>query len=46
MKSSCRSLSKANLLAFFESEEGQQKFAKWKEDQEKIDLPSVRQKAA
>ena len=37
-----------DLLAFFESEEGQQEFAKWKENQEKKknDLPSVRQKAA
>jgi len=37
-----------DLLTFFESEEGQQEFAKWKEDQEKKknDLPSVRQKAA
>lgn len=37
-----------DLLTFFESEEGQREFAKWKNDQEKkkIDLPSVCQKAA
>ena len=37
-----------DVLAFFESEEGQQEFVKWKEDQEKkkTDLPSVCQKAA
>ena len=37
-----------DIQAFFESEEGQREFAKWKNDQEKkkIDLPSVCQKAA
>ena len=37
-----------DLLAFFESEEGQREFAAWKENQEKkkTDQPSAPQKAA